>query len=92
LAELGNSEDAIRHWDEALRIKPDCVEAYYDLGVASQRADRLAEAVEYYEQALRLKPDYVEAHNNLGLALAGWAGTRSAEALRGSAEDQARSR
>ncbi|MGO9528886.1 MAG: tetratricopeptide repeat protein, partial [Verrucomicrobiia bacterium] len=44
--------------------------AYYNLGIESRKAGRVAEEIGYYEQALRIEPDYADAHNNLGAALA----------------------
>jgi tetratricopeptide (TPR) repeat protein len=69
LVQAGKLEDAIRHYEQALRIKPDFAEAHYDLGDDLLRLGQVREAIEHYEQALRTKPDYAEAHNNLGVAL-----------------------
>jgi len=62
-------EEAVAHFTEALRLKPDLTEARHNLGNAVQRLGRLEEAVSHYEEVLRLKPDFAEAHNNLGNAL-----------------------
>jgi tetratricopeptide (TPR) repeat protein len=70
LRQAGKPEDAIGHFEQALRIKPDFAEAHYNLGVTLARLDRIQEAIKRYEQALRLKPDFAEAHYNLGVALA----------------------
>jgi tetratricopeptide (TPR) repeat protein len=65
----GRIPEAITLYEEALRLKPDYVEAHYSLGVAwSQMPGRLKDAIAEYEEALRLQPDYAAAHNNLGLA------------------------
>ncbi len=67
----GRLDDAIDHYEEALRLKPDFAEAHDNLGNAlAALPGRLREAVAQHEEALRLKPDSAEAHNNLGLALA----------------------
>ncbi len=66
LGQAGRVGEAIRHYEQALRIKPDYVEAHYNLGIVLEQAGRVPEAREHYEQALRIKPDYAEAHNNLG--------------------------
>jgi tetratricopeptide (TPR) repeat protein len=61
--------DAAAQYEAALRLKPDYVEAHYNLGnIWSQLPGRLNDAAAQYEAALRLKPDYAEAHHNLGLA------------------------
>ena len=62
-------QEAIEHYEEALRIKPEYAEADYNLGGALVRLGRGQEAVGHYEQALRVRPDFAAAHNNLGAAL-----------------------
>jgi len=65
----GRTEEAKDHYLEALRIKPDYVDALNNLGAALNKQGRLEEAIEHYLQALRIKPDYVNAHTHLGNAL-----------------------
>jgi len=71
LEQAGKPQEAIGHWEKALRIKPDFAEAHNNLGLALWRVGRTQEAIAHYEQALRLWPDFAEAHYNLGLAM--WA-------------------
>jgi tetratricopeptide (TPR) repeat protein len=66
---LQKNDDAIRHYQEAVRLKPDYAEAHNDLGIALGTVGRLDEAVLQFGEALRLKPRYAEAHYNLGLVL-----------------------
>ena len=70
LANAGQLQEAIEHYQQALRLKPDYAEAHNNLGTALVDTGRPQEAIEHYRQALRLNPDYPEAHNNLGAALA----------------------
>jgi len=65
----GRAQEAIGHYEQALRIRPGSAEAHYNLGKDLKRLGRIPEAIAHYEQALRIKPDYAEAHNNLGNAL-----------------------
>ena len=65
----GRTEEAIDHFLQALRIKPDFEKAHSNLGTALYSQGRTEEAIDHYLQALRLRPDYVDAHNNLGFAL-----------------------
>jgi len=65
----GRTEEAIEHYLQALRIKPDFAEAHNNLGNALKKQGHTEKAIEHYLQALRIKPDYAEAHNNLGNAL-----------------------
>jgi tetratricopeptide (TPR) repeat protein len=70
LGQAGRVQEAIGHFGQALRIKPDFAGAHNNLGSALWLAGRVQEAIEHYEQALRINPDLAEAHNNLGVALA----------------------
>ena len=70
MARLGRLREAVGHWEQALRIKPDYAEAHYNLGLALVRLGRLPEAMGHWEQALRSKPDYAEAETNLAWLLA----------------------
>ena len=70
LANRGQFDEAIGHYQKVLEIKPDCVEALDNLGVALFDRGRLDEAMAQYRKAMELKPGYAGAYNNLGLALA----------------------
>lgn len=69
LAHSGNLEEAVGHYEQALRLKHDYAIAYNELGVALIKLGRIQDAIKNYEQALLVKPDYAMAHNNLGVAL-----------------------
>ena len=66
----GRTDDAIKHYQEALRIKPDYAEAHNNLGIAFDKKGRIDDAINHYQEALRIEPDNAEAHNNLGIDLA----------------------
>ena len=55
--------------NQALRQKPDSVDALLSLATGLQMQSKLDEAVGRYEEALRLRPDLAEAHNDLGNTL-----------------------
>ncbi len=63
------SDAAIVHIREALRLKPDFPEAHYNLGNVLRDLKRPAEAAACYQQALRWRPDSAETHYNLGNSL-----------------------
>jgi tetratricopeptide (TPR) repeat protein len=69
LVRVGKVQEAIGHYEQALRFDPDSLKAHYNLGNALLRVGRVQEAIGHYEQAVRLEPDYADAHNNLGAAL-----------------------
>ena len=62
-------QEAIAHFSEALRLKPDYPEAHNNLGLALRKAGKPEEAMAHYARALQIKPDFAEAHNNLGFGL-----------------------
>jgi tetratricopeptide (TPR) repeat protein len=74
--ELGNLlvaakeyEAAVASFDQALKIKPDDHQAWYNRGIALDDLGRLEEAVASYDQALQFKPDDHQAWYNRGIAL-----------------------
>jgi len=69
LSKQGRTEEAIDHYLQALRIKPDDVNTHNNLGFILYNQGRITKAIDHYLQALRLKPDFEKAHNNLGVAL-----------------------
>ena len=65
LLEQDRIDEAIRHNTEAVRIKPDYVEAINGLGLALYRAGRINEAIYYYNRALEIDPGIAAVHLNL---------------------------
>ncbi len=68
-AELGETDRAIAEFREALRIRPDRVEALSDLGAALDGQGQIAEALDSLEKAHRLRPELPRVSLNLGSAL-----------------------
>jgi tetratricopeptide (TPR) repeat protein len=75
----GKRNEAIEHYQQALRIRPNYAEADNNLGLALMQLGRNAEAIGHFEHAVQVSPDFDEPYNNLGLALSN-AG-RQAEAI-----------
>ena len=69
LAGSGRVAEAMAHFEAALSLRPDYVEALNNLGRVLHGLGRLPEAIAHFERALRLQPRLAEAHNNLGAAL-----------------------
>ena len=70
---LGLTNAGIKKLNEAekcfqttIKLKPDFVEAHYNLGNAQKKLGKHSDALASYAQAIKLKPDFVEAYNNLG--------------------------
>lgn len=67
----GRPQDALREYDEALRIDPGMPEAHLGRGLVLEHGfGRTAEAEAEYRRAVAAKAAYSEAHNNLGQLLA----------------------
>ena len=65
--ELGRYQAAINDFAEAIRLRPDLVDAYYNQGTAWLALDEFDRAVSCFDEVIRLKPDYM-AHNQRGTA------------------------
>ena len=68
-AGLMQFDAAIDSYKQALKIKPDYAEAYYNMSVALNDKGDPEAAIDSYKQALKIKPDYAEAYNNIGNVL-----------------------
>jgi tetratricopeptide (TPR) repeat protein len=62
-------EEAIASYDQALKIKPDYLNAWVNRGNALRNLGRIEEAIASYDQALKIKPDDPDAWVNRGNAL-----------------------
>ena len=69
LATRGQMDEAIGHFQEVLRLKPDLAAARNNIGYALDMIGRTDQAISQFQEALRLKPDFAAAHDNLGYAL-----------------------
>jgi len=69
LGSLGRPEEAIGHYEQALRLRPTSFQARNNLAAMLVQCGRPREAVDHYRDALRINPDVPEIHANLGVAL-----------------------
>lgn len=76
----GKGDEARRAFEEALRLDPDNLIAFNDLGLIALRSGNTARAERFFREGLRRDRDAEGLANNLGLALGGLA--RYAEAER----------
>jgi hypothetical protein len=65
MSEPGRLDDALSELTEAVRVKPDDVEARTKFGEALERVGHLAEARAQFETAVRLGPNYAPAREDL---------------------------
>ena len=66
--ELGDHSEAISDHTQAIQLKPNFPDAYYNRGVAKGNLEQYSAAISDYDKAILLKPDFAEAYNNRGLA------------------------
>lgn len=70
LGQQGRHGEAITHFAEALRIKPDYFDALENMGFALMKQGKTEEAIDLYQRMMRMKPDAPKIHLQLGRALA----------------------
>ena len=79
LYEKGQTDEAIRQFEEGVRLKPDYAYTHYNLGIAFDKQGQVDKAIGQLQEALRLEPDYADARYNLGVAF--FQQGRTAEAI-----------
>ena len=62
----GKNKQAIYHYNEAIRLKPDFSYAYNNRGNAYLELGQYQLAIEDFNKAIRSKPDYATAYSNRG--------------------------
>lgn len=70
LAEEKNYAESVFAFRRAIRARPDYPEAFFNLGVTSDRLAQAADAERSYRSAILRRPNYPEARFNLGMSLA----------------------
>jgi type IV pilus biogenesis/stability protein PilW len=66
----GRFDQAVSHYNEALRLHPELYQAHAGLGLVFLQQGKTNEAIECFKETLQLKPDYALVLNNLGALLA----------------------
>ncbi|HZQ46902.1 MAG TPA: tetratricopeptide repeat protein, partial [Verrucomicrobiae bacterium] len=69
LSLAGRPDEAIRHLDEAIRIKPGFPQAYFNRGSQYGVQGKLEQAIADFREAIHYNPGYEQAYCNLGKAL-----------------------
>jgi hypothetical protein len=67
LTDQNKIDEAIRHYNESVKLKPQLKEAHYNLGLLMAQKGDIDEAIKHFSNALQINNDYAEAHNNLGV-------------------------
>jgi Flp pilus assembly protein TadD len=67
----GQIEEAIDHYERALRLRDGNTAAHFGLGRALAAKQKTDAAIFHFQKALSIQPDYVAASNDLGVLFAG---------------------
>jgi len=68
-AGLMQLDAAIESYKQAIKIKPDYTQAYYNMGNVLKDKGNLDAAIDIYKQAIKIKPDFADAYYNMGHVL-----------------------
>lgn len=66
---IGNFNEAVQHFESALKINPNSIEILYYKGLALQKLDRHEDAIHSFELASLKYPDFFEALHDCGNSL-----------------------
>ena len=69
LARKGRSDDAMVHYEEAIKLQPNYADAYYNRGNVLFAKGRIDEAIADWEKTLQIQPNDADAYTGLGNAL-----------------------
>jgi tetratricopeptide (TPR) repeat protein len=69
LARKGQSDEAMVHYEEAIKLQPNYADAYYNRGNVLFAKGRIDEAIADWEKTLQIQPNDADAHTGLGNAL-----------------------
>jgi tetratricopeptide (TPR) repeat protein len=64
----GQTDEAIRRYQEAIRLTPGYADARNNLGNVLLKKGQTDEAIRQFQAAIHLKPDFAKAYSNLGMA------------------------
>jgi tetratricopeptide (TPR) repeat protein len=67
----GQIEEAIDHYENALRLRDGNTAAHFGLGRALAAKQKTDAAIFHFQKALSIQPDYIAASNDLGVLFAG---------------------
>jgi tetratricopeptide (TPR) repeat protein len=66
---LGRVADAVRHFDESIRLNPASAPTFYNVATLLASNGRFEEAAARFRSAIQLRPNHGQSHNNLGVVL-----------------------
>ncbi len=69
LSELGRSDDALKTYQQALKLEPNLAEIYNNLGLLHLKTKKVEDAASAFQEALKRNMNYTLAYVHLGKAL-----------------------
>ena len=66
---VGRQTEAMQHFEESLRIRPEWAETHNNLGDALARTGKPEEAMRQFQEAVRITPNYADPQYNMGQVL-----------------------
>ena len=66
----GKIDEALTHFNAALKTNPDISEAHNNIGIIMIHKGNINEAIFHFQEAVRLNPEFELAQDNLQRALA----------------------
>jgi len=70
LYKQGSFDEAIKHYEESIKINPNVAATYCNMGSAFYAQGKFDKAVVLFDKSLEINPKYFEAQLNLGIVLA----------------------
>jgi tetratricopeptide (TPR) repeat protein len=67
LAKLGRDQEALEHYEEALKLNPNLYDAQMNIGALLSRMDRNDEALSHFQAAAKANPKLAEPHVYIAL-------------------------
>ena len=68
-ASLGDLDEAIKSYKNALSINRNAIEVLNNMGLALKEKGKLNQAIDIYKKVLEINPHFCEAYSNMGIAL-----------------------
>jgi tetratricopeptide (TPR) repeat protein len=68
-ARLDHLSSAVDSYKKAIKIQPNCAEAYNNMAISLNAQGDIEQALKCYKQAVKFAPKYAEAYYNMGIAL-----------------------
>ena len=59
--QLGESQNALRYYEKAIKSKPNYADAHINLGIAFKSLKKNEQALSCFEKAIKIQPEYIRS-------------------------------